>query len=407
MPIKEPLYDWERVERREYNQRRREREKEIREKERRSRKAAKGRLDFPFLALVTLVTVIGLIMLLSASFPYSNKVYGTPYHFFTRQLIFVGLGYAAMLFIGKINYERFRAFSRIALIIAGALLILVIIPGVGQTRNNATRWLGIGETLTFQPSEIAKIAIILYFADTISHKRERMEDFREGVLPYAVILAVTSGLMMLEPHFSGTVLIFSTGVIMLIIGGIRMRWVLGGAAAFGVAVWVLIGKLGYGASRLSMWLDPWQDTTDDGYQMCQSLISIGSGGLLGLGLGRSRQKYMYLPERQNDFIFAIVCEELGFIGASIIILLYIALILRGFWIALRARDRFGTLLTAGIMSLFALQTFLNIAVVTGLVPCTGISLPLFSYGGTALTLQLAEMGIVLSVSRQIRTPRGE
>ena len=407
MSKKEPLYDWERVERKEYHQHRREREREIREKERRSRKAAKGRLDLPFLALVTVITVIGLVMLLSASFPYSNKVYGTPYHFFTRQLLFAGLGYFAMLFIGKINYERFRAFSRLLLYVAIVLLILVVIPGVGITRNHATRWLGFGETLQFQPSEIAKMAVILYFADTISRKRERMESFREGVLPYGVILMGIGGLMMLEPHFSGTVLIFATGVIMLIIGGIRMRWVLGGGTLFGVGVWVLIGKLGYGASRLSMWLNPWQDTTDDGYQMCQSLISIGSGGLLGLGLGRSRQKYMYLPERQNDFIFAIVCEELGFIGASIIILIFIALILRGFWIALRARDRFGTLLTVGIMSLFALQTFLNIAVVTGLVPCTGISLPLFSYGGTALTLQLAEMGIVLSVSRQIKTPRGE
>ena len=407
MPVKEPLYDWERIERKESMQRRRQREQEIRKKEQISRKAAKGKPDVPFLVLVLLLLIIGLIMLLSASFPYAEQTYGTPYHYFIRQLIFSGVGLFAMLSIGKINYERFRGVSRIAVIVAVGLLILVIIPGVGITRNNATRWLGFGETLTFQPSEIAKIAVILYFADTISHKRERMESFREGVLPFAGLLVLIGGLMMLEPHLSGTVLIVATGVIMLIIGGIRMRWVLGGGVLFGAAVYVLIGKLGYGASRIAMWLDPWQDTTNDGYQMCQSLISIGSGGLFGLGLGRSRQKYMYLPERQNDFIFAIVCEELGFIGACLIILLFMALILRGFWIALRARDRFGTLLTVGIMSLFSLQTFMNIAVVTGLIPCTGISLPLFSYGGTALTLQLAEMGLVLSVSRQIRPPRAE
>lgn len=395
------------MERKEYLKKKRERERLVREKEKRSRAAARGPLDKPFLLLVILLTAIGLITLLSASFPYALKKYHDALYLFTRQAIFAAMGFVAMFFIGKINYQRFRAFSRIALWVAVILLVLVLIPGIGITRNNATRWLGVGESLTFQPSEIAKIAVILFFADTISRKRERMLTTREGVLPYAVVLAVVGVLMMLEPHLSGTLLIFATGAIMMVVGGIRLYWVAAGVGSVAVMGWLVIGKLGYGASRIAMWLDPWQDTTDTGYQMCQSLIAIGSGGLFGLGIGRSRQKFLYLPERHNDFIFAVACEEVGLVGAVLIILLFMALILRGFWIALRARDRFGTLLVVGIISLFALQTFLNMAVVTGLVPCTGISLPLFSYGGTALLLQLAEMGVVLSVSRQIAVPRAE
>ena len=394
-----------RMDKKEYMRKKREHERIIREKERRSRAAARGPLDKVFLVLVILLTAIGLLTLLSASFPYAEKKYGDPLYLFNRQLFFAVGGFIAMSFIGKINYQRFRAFSNLAIRLAGILLILVLIPGIGQTRNNATRWIGIGETLTFQPSEIAKIAVILFFADTISKKRDRMGTFREGIAPYAAILAGISVLMMLEPHLSGTLLILATGAILMVVGGIRLYWVGAGVASVALMGWLIVGKLGYGASRLAMWRDPWQDMTDTGYQMCQSLIAIGSGGLFGLGIGRSRQKFLYLPERHNDFIFAVACEELGFVGASLIILLFMALILRGFWIALRARDRFGTLLVLGVISLFALQTFLNIAVVTGLVPCTGISLPLFSYGGTALMLQLAEMGIVLSVSRQMPATR--
>lgn len=393
----------------EYMRKKRERELEIRRKEERSRTAARGRMDLPFLILTLLLTAVGLIVLLSASFPFAKAEYNDPLYHFKRQALFAAMGIVLMLVVSRINYQRFRAFSRIGMLVALALLVLVLVPNVGIVRNRARRWLPlISQRIgTFQPSEIAKAAVILYFSDTISRKREKMQTLRHGIIPYAVILLVIGGLMMLEPHFSGTVLIFAVGVILMIVGGIRLYWVGGGLVLFGAAVWLLIGKLGYGASRIAMWLYPWQDDTGDGYQMCQSLISIGSGGLFGLGLGRSRQKYMYLPERQNDFIFSIVCEELGFVGAVLIILLFVALILRGFWIALRARDRFGALLTVGIISLLALQTFLNIAVVSGLVPCTGISLPFFSYGGTALLLQLVEMGIVLSVSRQIPAPRPE
>ena len=373
--------------------------------------AAKGgRMDGPFLLLTLLLTAIGLVMLFSASFPSAYYETGNPAYYFKRQAIFAALGLSAMFVVAKVNYQRWRGAARLLLGFSVFLLILVIIPHVGITNNGATRWLGIENVFTFQPSEIAKLAVIVYFADSISKKREKMLQWREGILPYAIILGVISILMLLEPHLSGTILIVGTGAVMMAVGGMQ-GWLIGAGIGGVAAVAVLFVKLvesgviSYGASRIAMWHDPWLDMSDDGYQMVQSLIAIGSGGLLGLGLGKGRQKFLYLPEEHNDFIFAVVCEELGLIGACVIMLIFAMLLLRGFWIALHARDRFGTLLVVGVMTHLGLQVFLNIAVVSGLVPATGISLPFFSYGGTALALQLVEMGIVLSVSRQIPAPR--
>lgn len=373
--------------------------------------AAKGgRMDVPFLLLTLMLTGIGLVMLFSASFPSAYYETGDAAYYFKRQAIFAAMGLAGMVVAAKFNYQRWRGAARMLLIFSLFLLMLVIIPGIGIYINGSRRWLGIERVFTFQPSEIAKLAVIIYFADSISKKREKMLLFREGVTPYLVILGVIAILMMLEPHLSGTILIVGTGAIMMAVGGMDGRLVglgVGGVAALAVLFVKLVekGVISYGASRITMWHDPWLDMSDDGYQMVQSLIAIGSGGLLGLGLGKGRQKFLYLPEEHNDFIFAVVCEELGLVGACVIMLIFAMLLLRGFWIALHARDRFGTLLVVGIMSHLGLQVFLNIAVVSGLVPATGISLPFFSYGGTALLLQLVEMGIVLSVSRQIPAPR--
>ena len=384
---------------------RQERQRLRKEKEQESRELARGPIDLPFCLLVLLLTAIGLVMLLSASFPsaYYETKNNDPMHYFTRQGVFAIMGVAAMFFISKINYQRFRAFAKPLLFIAIILLVLVLIPGIGQTRNNATRWIGVGELFTFQPSEIAKLAVVLYFSDSISKKKDKMRTTRYGILPYLLIMGVLAVLMMLEPHLSGTVLILGTGAALMLVGGIRWAWV-GAAVGFvgGVAALMLTGVIKYGQSRIAMWQNPFIDPRGEGYQLSQSLISIGSGGLLGVGLGKSRQKFLYLPEEHNDFIFAIICEELGLIGATIIMLLFAALILRGYWIALHTRDRFGCLLVVGVTTLIAMQTFLNIGVVTGLLPTTGISLPFFSYGGTALSIQLAEMGIVLSVSRQMK-----
>ena len=397
---------------REEQRARKAQQERMRQVERRHKEAARGQMDLPFLILTLLLTVIGLIMLFSASFPRAYYDTGDGTYYFKRQAAFAALGLVAMFIVSKINYQRWRGAGRLLVGLALFLLILVIIPHnpLAITSNNATRWLGIKGVFQFQPSEIAKLAVIVYFSDTISKKREKMLQWREGIVPYAVILGVFSILMMLEPHLSGTILIVGTGAIMMAVGGMQ-RWLIGAGVGGVAAVAVLFVKLvekgviSYGASRIAMWHDPWLDTSKDGYQMVQSLIAIGSGGLLGLGFGKGRQKFMYLPEEHNDFIFAIVCEELGLVGACIIMLIFAMLLVRGFWIALHARDRFGTLLVVGIMTQLGLQVFLNIAVVSGLVPATGISLPFFSYGGTALALQLGEMGIVLSVSRQIPAPR--
>ena len=360
-------------------------------------------MDLPFLLLIILLIGIGLVMMLSASFPSAYYINGDPLHYFKRQAVFAGIGIAAMLFISRFNYQRLRMAAKPLLYIAIFLLILVLIPGIGQTRNNATRWLGVGEVLTFQPSEVAKMAVVVYFSNSISKKKDKMGEFRYGILPYVLILGVISILMLMEPHLSGTILIWGAGAVLMLVGGIKWRWVGAAVGCAGIGAWAMIkGLIPYGQSRIAMWHDPWIDAQGDGYQLVQSLLSIGSGGLLGVGLGKSRQKFLYLPEEHNDFIFAIVCEELGLIGAAIIMVLFAALILRGFWIALHARDRFGSLLVVGFTTLLALQTFLNIGVVTGFLPTTGISLPFFSYGGTALIIQLTEMGIILAVSRQMK-----
>ena len=352
---------------------RQERQRLRKEKEQESRELARGPIDLPFCLLVLLLTAIGLVMLLSASFPsaYYETKNNDPMYYFTRQGIFAIMGVAAMFLISKINYQRFRAFAKPLLFFAIILLALVLVPGVGQTRNNATRWIGVGELFTFQPSEIAKLAVVLYFSDSISKKKDKMRTTRYGILPYLLIMGVLAVLMMLEPHLSGTVLILGTGAALMLVGGIRWAWV-GAAVGFvgGVAALMLTGVIKYGQSRIAMWQNPFIDPRGEGYQLSQSLISIGSGGLLGVGLGKSRQKFLYLPEEHNDFIFAIICEELGLIGATIIMLLFAALILRGYWIALHTRDRFGCLLVVGVTTLIAMQTFLNIGVVTGLLPTT-------------------------------------
>ena len=382
-----------------------ERKQLRREKMEQSRELAKGPIDLPFCLLVLLLTAIGLVILLSASFPSAyyeaNPSKHNPMYYFERQAVFAVLGTTVMFIVSRFNYQRLRGAGKILLYISLFLLVIVLIPGIGQLRNGARRWIGLG-VLTFQPSEIAKVAIVVYFAGSISRKKEQMQTFRYGIVPYAFILVLTAGLVGKEPHLSGALLILGAGAAMMLVGGIHWRWVGLAMGAAGLLLYLVLGVIGYNASRIEMWHNPWLDPQGAGYQLRQSLITIGSGGLWGLGLGKSRQKFLFLPEEHNDFIFSVVCEELGLVGAGVVMLLFAALILRGFWIALHARDRFGSLMVVGVMTLVGLQTFLNIGVVTGLLPTTGISLPFFSYGGTALSIQLAEMGIVLSVSRQMK-----
>ena len=372
-----------------------------------AREAGRGPIDMPYLLLMLALLSVGLLMLFSASFPSAYYEEGNPAYYLIRQGVFAVIGLAAMFVIGKINYERYRAVAKLALLVSIMLLILVLIPGIGTGKltHGAQRWIRITSSLQFQPSEVAKVGIILYFADSISKKKDKMATLRYGIIPYAAILGVIGFLMYKEPHFSGLVLLLGIGAVMMYVGGIRNYWVFAGFAlvAF-VAYAFATGLITYNSSRIAIWLDPLNEEwmRGNGYQIRQSLLAIGSGGLFGVGFGKSRQKFQFLPEEHNDFIFAIICEELGLVGAVIIMAMFALFIIRGYWIALHARDRFGSLLAVGVTTQIALQVFLNIAVVTNLIPNTGISLPFFSYGGTALAVQLAEVGIVLSVSRQMR-----
>lgn len=356
-----------------------------------------GKIDIPFLILVLVLVVFGLIMVASASYVYGYYDYGDSYHYIKRQLMFAVVGIAVMFVVAFFDYHRLRKYAFPLLCVSVVLLILVLIPGIGKTVGDARRWLQFG--VRFQPSEIGKFAIIISFASYISANYKKMDKFRVGVLPLLVMLGTVVFLVAIETHLSGAIVILAIGVIMMFVGGVQMRYFVGAVAAGGVGLTVLIFFTNYMKRRINIWLDPFSDISGDGYQIVQSLYAIGSGGLMGLGLGQSRQKHLYLPESQNDYIFAITAEELGFVGALLLILLFVMLVWRGFYIALNARDKFGSLIVVGIISRVGVQTILNIAVVTNALPSTGIGLPFFSYGGTALLMQLFEMGVVLSVSR--------
>jgi len=365
-------------------------------------KTVRGTIDYPFLIIVLLLLTIGLVMVFSSSYAaaYYDNLPST-YYFF-RQGLFAVAGVIVMFILSGIDYRRWRALSPALMVASIVLLVLVLVIGVGNYGEK--RWINLGFT-TFQPSELAKVAVIFFFSSMISVYSNKMRTFRYGVLPFVLVLAVIAFLMVLEPHLSGTILILGVGAVLMFVGGTHPAWFLGAFGAGAAGMWTAIGMLGYAQDRLAVWRDPFVDPLGKGYQSVQALYAMGSGGLLGLGFGNSRQKYLYLPEAHNDFIFAIVCEELGFIGAMIVILLFILLILRGYWIALHARDKFGSLLATGITTMVALQAALNISVVTGVLPVTGAALPFFSYGGTALLILLAEMGIVLSVSRHMPAPK--
>lgn len=356
-----------------------------------------GKIDIPFLILVLILVVFGLIMVASASYVYGYYDYGDSYHYIKRQLIFAVIGIVVMFVMAFFDYHRLRKYAFPLLCVSVVLLILVLIPGIGKTVGDARRWLQFG--VRFQPSEIGKFAIIISFASYISANYKKMDKFKVGVLPLLVMLGTVVFLVAIETHLSGAIVILAIGVIMMFVGGVQLRYFAGAVAAGGVGLTVLIFFTDYMKRRINIWLDPFSDISGDGYQIVQSLYAIGSGGLMGLGLGQSRQKHLYLPESQNDYIFAITAEELGFVGALLLILLFVMLIWRGFYIALNARDKFGSLIVVGIIARVGVQTILNIAVVTNALPSTGIGLPFFSYGGTALLMQLFEMGVVLSVSR--------
>ena len=387
---------------------------------------ARGPMDLPFLMLVVMLVGIGLIVVFSASYAaayYDDKI-SSPLFYVQRQAVFAGAGLFFMYLISRVNYQKLRWLSVPMLLGTIILLVLVLTP-LGVTINNAKRWLKVLLVAgpTYQPSELAKVSIIVFFAARLSKrttekKRKfstrsfsgRALNFMEKIgllelVPYIGVLGLVLILVVMEPHMSGTILIMVGAAAVLFAAGINLAWFLsvGGLAVGGLLAIIFLTP--YMTKRVELWLDPWIDPQGKGFQTIQSLLAIGSGGWFGKGFGNSAQKFEFLPEPENDFVFSVAVEELGFVGGALILILFMLLILRGYWLALHSRDKFGSLLIVGIMALLSVQVFFNIGVVTNLIPNTGISLPFFSYGGTALMIHLAEMGVVLSVSRQIPAPK--
>lgn len=356
-------------------------------------------MDMPLFFLILILLAIGLVMLFSASYAYCYFYFGNSYFFIQRQAMFAIVGVVVMLVVSTFDYHHFHKLAWPIFAVAVLLLLMVLVfkgSAMVPNKNGAFRWINFG-FVEFQPSEIAKFSMILVFAHMISQRVPKMGTFKEGFLPFAGVLSVFAGLVIAEKHMSATIIIALIGLIMMFIGGVKVRYfvIIFGIGVAGVLYLLFMsGDYGHSLDRIYDWMDPFST-----WQTRQSLYAIGSGQMLGLGLGQSRQKYLYLPEPQNDFIFAIVCEELGFVGALIIIILFGLLIWRGIYVSLRAKDKFGTMLGLGITFQIGIQIVLNICVVTNTVPNTGISLPFFSYGGTALLILLFEMGVLLQISR--------
>ncbi len=360
----------------------------------------KGPVDFPVLLTTIILVAIGIVMVFSASYYSAAENWGDGLYFFKRQCLWALIGFAGLFTASRIDYYKLQKYSRLFIIISIILLILVLL--IGEPRNNAKRWLGIGN-LSIQPAEIAKFAMIFFIADTISRDRERIKKFFTGLVPILITAGLVFGLILLQPNLStaGSILILT--MVMLFAGGARILH-LGGLVGAGAAAAVVLTKSAdYRFERFTSFLDPWANPLEGGWQLIQSLYSLGSGGLFGLGLAQSRQKYFYLPYPETDFIFAIIGEELGFIGITFLISLFLILIWRGIRIALTAPDLFGCLLAAGIISMIAIQVVINIAVVTVSMPTTGVPLPFISYGGSSLAMFLTGIGVLLNISKHCKT----
>ncbi len=357
-------------------------------------------VDKQFLAAIYILLAFGLLMVLSASSPIayaSSSTNHDSFYYFKKQLMWGCLGSVGMFITANYEYKKLKNWAFPALALSVVLLLLVLVPGIGRKINDARRWIYLGP-INFQPSEVAKITTIIFFSYSLSKNYKELGSF-SVFLMYIGIVGVIAAIIMMEPHFSCTMLIAATACILLLVAGAKIKhFLILGCCAL-PAVVLMIVKAPYRLVRVVTFLDPFQDIQDSGWQIVQSLYAIGSGGIFGAGLGQSRQKFMYMSEPQNDFIFAILAEEFGLIGVILVIVMFIFLIVRGVKIALNAPDLFGTLLATGIVAIIAIQTIVNIAVVTSSMPVTGMPLPFFSYGGTALAITMAEMGIVLNISR--------
>ncbi len=368
-----------------------------------AKKTGIGRLDAPALLITLMLIIVGLVALFSASYPsalYSAS--GDPFLYIRNQAIFAVVGVAAMLFVSMLDYHIYVQLQKPLFLVGIALLVLILIPGVGKDVKGAVRWIELPGLGQFQPSELMKTGVILSFSFYASQLGKKLQNIR-NVLPFFGALGVIAFLLYKEPHLSATVIILGVAMCILFVGGMKIWYffVLGGGASIAFALAYNTPMFAHVRRRIAIWLDPFSDFINDGWQAANSFIAIGSGGVWGLGLGQGRQKHLYLPEPQNDFVFSSWCEETGLIGAILVMLLFAYLIYRGLYIARNAKDQFGCLIAVGITCKLAIQTLVNLFVITGLFPVTGASLPFFSYGGTALLMQLGEMGILLNISRSM------
>lgn len=354
--------------------------------------------DFWIFAAVILLLSIGTIMVFSSSYYYSVKNEGNSFKFLIPQLQYMALSIIILVVTMNYDYKKWGKISPILLMGSIGLLVLVLIPNVGQVRNGAQRWLGVG-TKTIQPSEIAKLTLIMFLAFSLSKRKEGLQSFTKGLMPYLMLIGLIAGLVVIEPHLSGALIIVITAFIVLFCGGAKISHFVAMALPVVIAGAVAIATEPWRFGRIKAWLDPIGNKMNEGWQIYNSLLAIGSGGLFGRGLGQSMQKYLYIPEPYNDYIFAVLAEELGFLGSVVVMLLFLVFIWRGIKVAMNAPDTFGSLMAIGITSLIGLQFLFNVAVVTNSIPSTGISLPFFSYGGSSLMLLMFGVGILLNISR--------
>lgn len=357
--------------------------------------------DYQILTTVLAILVFGVSMVFSASYYEAGEDYGDPYYFLKRQLVWALIGLAIMLFFANLDYWKLGRLVRPMMILTVVLMVLVIIPGIGEVSHGSRRWLGLGP-LNFQPSEAAKLALVIFLAQYFSGDKGLQRRFVRGVLPVLGLLALLGGLVMLQPDLGTAIVIAGTGFVMFFVSGVPLSHLAGLVAAGLPAVVLLIFSEDYRRRRFLAFLDPWKDPLGSGYHIIQGLYALGSGGLFGVGYTQSRQKYFYLPERHTDFIFAIIGEEMGFLGAMVVVLLFAVFAWRGYRVALTAPDSFSSYLAAGITSMILLQALINIGVTTSTLPITGITLPFLSFGGSSLVFSLAGIGILLNVSRFCR-----
>lgn len=354
--------------------------------------------DYLLLTVIFMLLIIGLVMVYSSSNIWADYKYADPLFFLKRQIIFAGVGIVAMFFIINIPYNVWKKYAKVILLICFILLLIVKIPGIGIVRGGAQSWIGIG-AFSIQPSEFMKLGLIVFLASYLSSHQKHITSFKKGFLPPISLVFLAFGLIMLQPDLGTGVVLVLTCVLMIYTAGARLIHFFS-LSIIGLAGFVfLILSAPYRIKRITAFLDPWEDPLGNGFQIIQSLYAIGPGGLMGIGLGKSLQKYFYLPEPQTDFIFAILGEELGFIGGTAVIVLFFVLFWRGIKVALEAPDSFGRFTAFGIVAMITIQVMINISVVIGLIPVTGITLPFLSYGGSSLTLTLCSVGVLLNISR--------